>query len=137
MQGKVYILIVDDNVSLCKSLDLVLKRKGYAVTCAHRGPEAIEKVRERPFDMVFMDMKMPDMDGVEAHRRITKVRPATTVVMMTAYAADDRIHEALKEGACGVMYKPLNLQEVIALIERAGEPKQAVSISPVDNGVGA
>ena len=64
------ILIVDDNLSMCKTMSLILSRKGYSVKTAADGPEAIEKVREKSFDMIFMDIKMPVMDGVETYRRI-------------------------------------------------------------------
>jgi len=137
MQEKAYILIVDDNITLCKSMALVFRGKGYAVTYAHDGPEAIEKVKERPFDMIFMDIKMPGMDGVETYRRLSKVRPEATVVMMTAYAAEDMVQEALKEGACGIMYKPLDLDQVFALLERTAETRQPVSVLLVDNDVEA
>jgi len=137
MQEKTSILIVDDNIALCKTMDLVLKRKGYAVTCAHDGPEAIIKVKERPFDIIFMDMKMPGMDGLEAYRRIRKVRTGVVLAVMTAYAAEARVREALQEGACGIMYKPLDLPEMIAFIERVGKPKQVASILPADDDVGA
>jgi DNA-binding NtrC family response regulator len=137
MHEKAIILIVDDNIALCQSMALILKRKGYAVTYAHDGPGAIEKVKDRPFDMIFMDIKMPGMDGVEAHRRITKVRPEATVVMMTAYAVEDMVQEALKEGACGIMYKPLELDEVFALLERTVEVRQPVPVLFVDDGVEA
>jgi DNA-binding NtrC family response regulator len=137
MQEKAYILIVDDNIALCKSMALVFRGKGYAVTYAHDGPEAIDKVKERPFDMIFMDIKMPGMDGVETFKRIGKIRPEAMVVMMTAYAVEDMVQEALKEGACGIMYKPLDLDEVFALLERTAETRQPVSISPVHDDVGA
>ena len=57
MEQKVSILVVDDNISLCKIMSFVLGRKGYAVNTAGDGPEAIEKVKERPFDMIFMDFE--------------------------------------------------------------------------------
>jgi CheY-like chemotaxis protein len=132
MQQKAYILIVDDNVSLCQSMALILKRKGYAVTYANDGPEAIEKVQERPFDMIFMDIKMPGMDGVETFKRISRLRPEATVVMMTAYAVEDMVQEALKEGASGIMYKPLDLPEVFSLLEKTAQTTQPVSVLLVD-----
>jgi len=60
-------LIVDDNISLCKTMSFVLRRKGHAVVTANNGPVAIEMVKERPFDIVFMDIKMSPMDGVETY----------------------------------------------------------------------
>ncbi|MCX5999236.1 MAG: response regulator [Chloroflexi bacterium] len=59
MVSKASILIVDDNASLCKTMSLILNHKGYAVSIAQDGPEAIELVKEHAFDMVFMDIKMP------------------------------------------------------------------------------
>ena len=99
MPEKANILIVDDNTSLCRTMAFVLGRKGYAVATAKDGPEAIEKVKERPFDMIFTDIKMPLMDGVETYKGIKKIRSEAVVVMMTAYAVEDLVQEALKEGA--------------------------------------
>lgn len=130
---KASILIVDDDVGLCKTLSFVLKREGYAVAIAHDGLEAIERVKERPYNMVLMDIKMPLMNGVEAYKRIKKVRPEAVVVMMTAYAVEELVQEALREGAYGVIYKPLDIEKVIALIEKAREAKQGALILVVDD----
>ncbi len=118
---KASILIVDDNISLCKTMSLILGRKGSVVTTAENGPEAIERVKERPFDLIFIDIKMLPMDGVETYRMIKKIRPDAVVTMMTAYAVDDLVHQALQEGACGVLYKPLDMEKVVDFIQRAGE----------------
>jgi DNA-binding NtrC family response regulator len=134
--GKASILIVDDDVSLGKSLSFVLKHKGYAVTTAQGGMDALAKVRESPFDMVFMDIKMPVMNGVETYKRIKKVRPETVVVMMTGYAVEDLVQEALQEGAYGIIYKPLDIEKVIALIEKARSAEQGVLILIVDDDLG-
>ncbi len=118
MAEKAGILVVDDNVGMCKTMSLVLRRKGYAVTTAKDGPEAIEKVKGESFDMIFMDIRMPVMNGVETYKSIKKLRPETAVVMMTAYAVADLVEEALQEGAYGVIYKPLDIENAIALIEK-------------------
>ena len=123
MSEKASILVVDDNVSLCKTMSFALGRKGYAVATANDGPEAIAMVEARPFDMIFMDIKMPLMDGVETYRRIKNIRPEAVVMMMTAYAMEELVQEALQEGAYGVVYKPLDMEKVIALIERARQAK--------------
>jgi two-component system response regulator HydG len=136
MKEKSSILIVDDNISLCKTLSFVLKRKGYAVTIAKDGPEAIERVKERPFDMIFMDIKMPLMDGVETYRRIIKIRPEAVVTMMTAYAVDDLVADALKEGAHSIIYKPLDIEKAIQLIEEAKRHRQGALILVVDDDPG-
>jgi len=118
------ILIVDDDESMNKSMSLVLKRKGYDVSISYNGADAIEKVRFRPFDIIFMDIKMPVMDGVETFETIKKIRPDAIVMMMTAYAVEDLIQKALREGAYGIIYKPLDIEKTLAAIEDVKQKKR-------------
>jgi two-component system response regulator HydG len=136
MDEKASILIVDDNPSMTRTTVLILRRKGYAVTTAKDGPQAIEKVKERPFDMILMDIKMPLMNGVEAHERIKHIRPEAVVVMMTAYAVEELVQQALEEGAYGIIYKPLDIEKVVALIEEVREAKKGALILVVDDDPG-
>jgi CheY-like chemotaxis protein len=133
MEDKANILIVDDNISLCKTMSFVLERKGYSVTTSKDGPEAIERVKERSFDVIFMDIKMPLMDGVEAYKKIKKIRPEAAVVMMTAYSVEDLVQEALREGAYGIIYKPLDIEKVVALIEEVRETNRGALVLVVDD----
>ena len=119
MIHKASVLIVDDNISFCRSMSLVLKVRGYSVSMVSGGLEAVEKVKEASFDMIFMDVKMPDMDGVEAYRRIKQVRPGAAVAMMTGYAVEDLVEQAVREGARDVLYKPLDIDRVTALIDES------------------
>ena len=73
MSEKVSILILDDNLSLCKTMSLILGRKGYAVDTAADGPKAIGKVEEKPFDVIFMDIKMTPIDGVATYKKIKEI----------------------------------------------------------------
>ena len=128
------IMIVDDNVNLCRTMSLILKGKGYDVTVANNGSEAIERAREtKHFDIVFIDIKMPLMDGVETYKQIKKIIPRAAVVMMTAYAVEDLIQEALEEGAHGVIYKPVDIDKAIALIEETKETRKGALIMIVDD----
>jgi len=136
MNEKASVLIADDNLSLCKTMSFTLKRKGYAVTIARDGMEALEKVKQKPFDMIFMDIKMPLMDGVETYKRIRQIRPESVVMMMTAYAVEELVQEALQEGAYGVIYKPLDIERVVSLIEEAGQAKRGALILVVDDDPG-
>ena len=133
MGEKASILIVDDNISLCKAMSFALGRKGYAVTTASDGPDAIALVEESHFDIIFMDIKMPLMDGVETFKRLKKVRPKAVVMMMTAYAVEELVQEALQEGAYGIIYKPLDIEEVVAIIERARQDREGALILVVDD----
>lgn len=130
------ILIVDDNVSQCKTMSFVLERKGYIVALANDGPEALEKVEEKPFDIILMDIKMPLMDGVEAYRQIKKIRPEAVVIMMTAYAVEDLVQQALEEGAYGIVYKPLDIERVIAIIKEARTAREGALVLVVDDDPG-
>ena len=117
MEPKTRILIVDDNPSITRTMALILEHKGYATTTAQDGQEAVERIVERPFDPVLMDIKMPRMDGIEAFRQIKRIRPQTTVIMMTAYTADDQIQQALDEGAYGVLFKPPDIDKLLGLLQ--------------------
>ncbi len=130
---KFRVLIVDDDASLARTTALILARKGYAVTTAVDGPEAIERVKENPFDVILMDIKMPLMDGVETYRRIKRIRTDSAVIMMTAFAVEELIQEALQEGAYGILYKPLDIEKMIALIEKALGGERGAFILLVDD----
>jgi len=115
--NKASILIVDDETGMRETLLDILEDVGYHVAIAVDGYEAIQKVEENAFDVIFMDVKMPGLDGIDAFKEIKKIQPAATVVLITAYAVDDRIRDALREGAYRVLNKPLDLQTMIDLVE--------------------
>ncbi len=114
-------------------MSFILRRKGYTVVTADDGLEAIDKVKEESFDMVFMDIKMPLMNGLETYKRIKTIRPETMVTMMTAYAVEELVQEALQEGAYGVIYKPLDIEKMIGLIQEIRGKKQGALILVVDD----
>ena len=118
MSEKGSILFVDDNENMCTTMAMVFEHIGYDTHTAFDGVDAVEAVRERAFDLLFMDIKMPNLNGVEALHEIKKVRPEVIVVMMTAYTKDALVSEAFKEGAYDVLYKPFDLEQIIALAER-------------------
>jgi two-component system, NtrC family, response regulator HydG len=129
---KTSVLIVDDDPSLRWTMSLILQRKGYVTETAANGAEAVAIIRENPFDMVLMDIRMPVMDGVQALKQIKAIRPHTVVTIMTAYAVDDLIQDALDEGAFAILNKPVEIEEVIALIKQALQDKQSALIMIVD-----
>ena len=111
------VLIVDDDISFARTMSLVLRHRGWEVVIAANGFEAIDRVRERTFDMIFTDIVMPVIDGVETFKHIKDISPDSRVVMMTGYAVQDRVEAALREGAHTVVYKPLDMEKVVALVE--------------------
>jgi two-component system response regulator HydG len=136
MTDTMNILIVDDDVSMSKTMAMVLKRKGYNVTVADSGFDAIGKVKDNPYDMIFMDIRMPGMNGVEAFEQIRKIRPDAVVMMMTAFAVEDLVRKALDEGAYGIIYKPLDIDKIIASIEGVKERGAGMLIMVVDDDPG-
>jgi DNA-binding NtrC family response regulator len=117
MDAKASILIVDDEVGMCETLLDILAEMGYHTVIAADGHEAIQKAKENAFDVIFMDIRMPGINGVDALKEIKRLHPETAVVLMTAYAIDDRIREAQRVGAYSVLDKPLDVETIISLIE--------------------
>ena len=115
--GKTNVLVVDDLRSIRLTLGGILEDKGYNVVTADNGYQAIEAVRKTHFDVVFMDIKMPGINGVQTFREVKKIDPEATVIMMTAYSVEDLVKEALEEGAYAIVYKPFDMDRIIATIE--------------------
>lgn len=112
------VLVVDDDRAMVSTLGDVLLASGYEVELAHSGGEAVERAaRTRP-DCILMDIRMPDLDGVEAFRRIKRLSPASFVIFMTAYSSSSLVVEAQREGAVDVLPKPLDLERVLELIRK-------------------
>ena len=115
--NKPKVLVVDDQRSMRLTLAAILEDQGYDVTEVEDGYRAIEALGQVPFDLVFMDIKMPGINGVQTFREIKKISPKSVVVMMTGFAVEDLVKEALDEGAFSVIYKPFDLEGVISLVE--------------------
>ena len=118
MPGKLRILVVDDNKEFCSNVVDILELKGYEALAAYDGYKALELVKQDGFDLVLMDIKMPVIDGVATFKKLKEIAPGTPVIMITAYAVEDLIREALKEGAFASLKKPLDFDELFELIEQ-------------------
>ena len=119
MSEELKILVVDDEKEFCKNVRDILEMRSYRVALAYDGFRALELVKQNGFDLVLMDVKMPAMDGVETFKMIKEFAPDTPVIMMTAYAVEDLLREALREGAFGTLKKPLDFDKLFVLIEKA------------------
>jgi len=115
--NKPKVLVVDDQKSMRLTLAAILEDQGYDVTEVEDGYRAIEAVEQVPFDLVFMDIKMPGINGVQTFREIKKIIPKSVVVMMTGFAVEDLVKEALDEGAFSVIYKPFDMESVLNLVD--------------------
>ena len=124
MTARPSILVVDDDNGHRLMLEALLGKWGYRVESAVNGVQAVEKVREGPFDVVLMDIRMPDMDGITALRGIKEYNPAVPVVLMTAYSAVESAVEALKSGAYDYLIKPLDFDVLKLTLNRTLEHSQ-------------
>lgn len=111
------ILVVDDMRNMRLTLAGTIEEQGYDVTGVEDGYQAIDAVKQTHFDLIFMDIKMPGINGVQTFREIKKISPGTVVVMMTGFAVEDLVKEALDEGASSVIYKPFDIEKVVSLVE--------------------
>ena len=118
------ILIVDDDKGHLSMLKTILAGWGHAVEGVEDGGNAIDKVRETPYDAVLMDVRMARVSGIEALGKIKEINPAIPVIIMTAYSSVDTAVEAMKLGAYDYLTKPLNFDELRLVLERSLEHMQ-------------
>jgi len=102
------VLVVDDDPIVARSIDRTLAAKGYAVISAGNGPEALDKLAREDYDVVYTDIKMPGMDGLEVAARIKASRPWLPVVIVTGYGTDANESKARGIGVAGFLRKPLS-----------------------------
>ena len=114
------ILVVDDEQLIRWSLTERLRAEGHDVLEAETGARALEQLREG-VDLVLLDYKLPDLDGLTILKKIKEFDPDILVILLTAYASVDTAVEAMKEGAYHFANKPFNLDDVALLVQRALE----------------
>jgi len=113
------ILVADDEDSLRWVLDKGLRQAGYDVTSVKGGEEALRAFAEAPFDLVFLDVRMPGIDGLTVLARLRQAHPDIAVIVMTAHGTMDTAIQAMQRGAYDYLAKPFDLDEVLLLAERA------------------
>ena len=137
MKGPIRVLITDDHAIVRKGLTVLLgtEKDIKVVGEAQDGLEAVEKAGSLKPDVVLMDLVMPRMDGIEATRKITEAHPKVRVLVLTSFAADDKVFPAVKAGALGYLLKDSSPEELLEAIHRVhrGEP----SLEPDDRAQGA
>jgi two-component system, NtrC family, response regulator HydG len=115
------LLIVDDDKAHRIMLKTLMGGWGYRIDEAGDGEEAVSKVKERPFDLILMDVRMLKVSGLEALQQIKAVNPAIPVILMTAFSSVESAVEALKKGAYDYLTKPLDFEKLKHTIQRAME----------------
>ena len=118
MAGRAKVLICDDEADFLEVLAAQLQAEGYEVSAVGNGKEAIRRVRESPPDIVFLDVRMPEMDGIQTLRQIRKISRTVPVVMLTANYRDEiSFTEADELGSFGFFPKAGSVQDLIAVIQ--------------------
>jgi CheY-like chemotaxis protein len=113
------ILLVDDDVDTCNNLSDILTDLGYSVATAHDGLSALELLRQRPFDIALLDLRMPGMDGLTLYREIKKLRSGTVAIIVSAFATSDTTEAALAAGAWQVLSKPVDFPRLLGFVRQA------------------
>jgi len=110
------VLIVDDDPDICHFFQKILTEMGYEVSTAGGGRESLTRITRDPPDVLFLDIKMPKMDGLECLRRIRKIKRKLPIVMITGYGDLKSAQEAMRLGADEYISKPFDLEEIRRLI---------------------
>lgn len=115
------ILVVDDDEVMRQTLSDVLKKRGYAVSTAETGGQTISSIKEHLFDLVLLDIRLPDMDGLDVLKGVKDIESDLMVIVMTAYSDVQTAVMAMKSGAYDYIDKPFELEELKILIQKALE----------------
>jgi len=116
---QIKILVTDDEVDFKELLSFWLKSRGYEVITASNGREALERIRSQAPDIVFLDLNMPEMDGLEVLKELRSFNKELPVLIISAFVDDKRAKLARDYGISGVFYKGKDFQEGLLLLESA------------------
>ncbi len=124
MSMKARIVVIDDEVNAATALGTLLKEDGYEVACANDAKAGLGLIEQMDADIVLTDLRMPGMDGLELLKHLKQSRPQTMVILMTAFGTVKNAVRAMKTGAEDYLAKPLDLEELEMVVERALEKKR-------------
>lgn len=112
-----HVLLVDDETDFLEVMALRLESRGFEITTADYAAKAMKILEEKPFDAIVMDFQMPGMDGISALKTIRSNHADLKIILLTAYATEDKTDEALAAGASGFLEKPADLSRLARMIE--------------------
>lgn len=118
------IIVVDDEESMGKFMQIMLSKEGYEVTRVQSGPEALEELKNRKFDLVIADLMMPKMDGIKLLSEVKNIDPNLSFIVMTAFASVDTAIDAMKKGAFDYITKPFKVEEIKLTIKKSLDQKR-------------
>jgi len=108
------ILVIDDEAEIREGLELLLKTEGYQVTMADTGQSGLARLGERPYDLLLLDVSLPDRNGIELLKDIRRQNPNLPIVLITAYGSIEMARAAFKSGAMDYITKPWSNDELLA-----------------------
>jgi DNA-binding NtrC family response regulator len=123
------ILVVDDEIVICKSCEKIFKRQGHSVMYATGGTEALHLLESNEYDVVFTDLKMMDMGGMEVLRTVRQRYPDTLVVIITGYATIASAVETMRYGAFDYLPKPFTPAELVAVLNKALDKRRLIKVT--------
>ena len=113
------ILLVDDEICYVNVLSNRLSKRNIIAAKAFSGTEAIRALRKKDFDVIILDLKLEDMDGIEVLKILKKMAPEVNVIMLTGHGSEEAAKDGIKEGAYDYLTKPCELEELIEKIREA------------------
>lgn len=117
-----HILVLDDEVAICELCLRTLQKYGYNVVATTSSRQALEILRQEPFDLLLLDIRMPELDGLEVMRRVREFSPDLAIVVMTGYASVESAIEAVRQGASDFLQKPFRLDDLrLAVVKALGK----------------
>jgi len=119
------VMIVDDDKNLCKSLEMILNEVGYEVLSVFNGADALQAAQEHEFDAAIIDIRLPDIDGVEVLRRLSQNDTNMGIMMVSGEATVETAVGSLNQGADAFLLKPVNARDLISMLERIPRLKAA------------
>jgi two-component system, NtrC family, response regulator HydG len=128
---KTRVLIVDDDRDMADSLAFIIRRRGHEVTVAYDGESAVELFDAHDFDLAFLDVLLPGMNGVESFLAIRRNHPEAKIYMMTGYAPEELVRVALDGGALGALRKPVFPEDILSKL--GGAERRSVLIADDDH----
>jgi len=121
---KANILLVDDEIVFTTNMSRLLTSRGYQVTPVQNGEEALAALKEKPFDVMVLDLKMPMMDGITTLQEMKKLNLLTEVLILTGHGSMDTAFQAIEMGAYDYVTKPCEIAELVSKIEAAHARKK-------------
>ncbi len=115
------ILLIDDDQEYCRAMQKLFERRGYEISLAADGQEALEAISEKVFDLILSDLRMPNLDGIELMEEIKRRKIDVPVIFLTGFGEVESYMDLMNMGAFDYLNKPIDLKELLRVVETALE----------------